>query len=210
MVTSAVTNRYPFRHKGMVVPLDRKLQDSDARDETGSDGKTSASDGAGQSAWRFRLAMAQHHRTIYKVCYSLLRDAQEAEDVTQETFLKYWQLSSEVRGAKAWLITVARNKCLDRLRSTKRIVDADPEIFEQQQDPRDPEWQAQQDETAARLQALVAELPEPQRSLILLFDMQGLTGAECAEVLDLNINQVKVYLHRARRRLRNALEERRD
>jgi RNA polymerase sigma-70 factor (ECF subfamily) len=54
---------------------------------------------------------------------------------------------------------------------------------------------------------LVNELPEPQRSLILLFDVQGMTGAECAEVLDLNVNQVKVYLHRARRRLRQALEE---
>ena len=60
--------------------------------------------------------MAQHHRAIYRVCYGILRDSHEAEDVTQETFLRYWQLSGEVRGAKAWLITVARNKCLDRLR----------------------------------------------------------------------------------------------
>ncbi len=44
----------------------------------------------------------------------------------------------------------------------------------------------------------------------MLFDVQGMTGAECAEILDLNVNQVKVYLHRARRRLRQALEESRD
>jgi len=167
-------------------------------------------DGAGQSAWRFRLAMLQHHRTIYQVCYSLLGDAHEAEDVTQEAFLRYWQLSSEVRGAKAWLITVARNKCFDRLRASKRLVNVEPEVFERQPDERDPEWHATRSESSSRLQKLIAELPEPQKSLIVLFDIQGMSGAECAQILDLNINQVKVYLHRARRRLRLALEECRD
>ena len=167
-------------------------------------------DGPSQSAWRFRLAMLQHHRTVYQVCYSLLGDAHEAEDVTQEAFLRYWQLSSEVRGAKAWLITVARNKCFDRLRSAKRLVDVDPEFFEQQAEERDAEWHANQAETSSRLRALIDALPEPQKSLIVLFDVQGMTGAECAEILGLNINQVKVYLHRARRRLRLALEESRD
>ncbi|HUF71628.1 MAG TPA: RNA polymerase sigma factor [Gammaproteobacteria bacterium] len=167
-------------------------------------------DGPSQSAWRFRLAMLQHHRTVFQVCYSLLGDAHEAEDVTQEAFLRYWQLSSEVRGAKAWLITVARNKCFDRLRAGKRLVDVEPEFFEQQAEERDPEWHANQAETSSRLRALIDELPEPQKSLIVLFDIQGMTGAECAEILGLNINQVKVYLHRARRRLRLALEECRD
>ena len=162
------------------------------------------------SAMRFRLAVARYHRTIYRVCFGLLKDAHEAEDVTQETFLKYWQLSGEVRGAKAWLITVARNKCLDRLRSARRFVDADPEIFEQQIDDRDPEWHANSDQTRGRLMRLVNRLSEPQRSLILLFDVEGLTGQECAEALGLNVNQVKVYLHRARRQLRSALESQHD
>jgi RNA polymerase sigma-70 factor (ECF subfamily) len=191
----------------MVLPLDQLVQDTDAQNEPESSPDVDSPKGAKQSAMRFRLAMLQHHKTVYSVCFRLLRDAHEAEDVTQEAFLKYWQLSGEVRGAKAWLITVARNKCLDRLRSNKRFVDADPEIFEQQSDDRDPEWHASRNETASKLDRLVNELPEPQRSLILLFDVQGMTGAECAEVLDLNVNQVKVYLHRARRRLRQALEE---
>lgn len=178
--------------------------------EDGSAAEMPPTDAKGQSAWRFRVAVLQHHRTIYRVCHGILGDAHEAEDVTQETFLKYWQLSGDVRGAKAWLITVARNKCLDRLRSTKRFVDADPEIFEQQSDERDPEWHANRNESLERLHGLINRLPEPQRSLVLLFDVEGLTGAECAEALDLNVNQVKVYLHRARRQLRHALEGRND
>ena len=192
----------------MAIRLDQLVYEPNSLEETESE-MASAADGS-QSNWRFRLAVLQHHRTVYSVCCRLLGDAHEAEDVTQETFLRYWQLSGEIRGAKGWLITVARNKCLDRLRASKRFVDADPEVFEQQTDGHDPEWHAYHNETASRLNRLIAELPEPQRSLILLFDVQGMTGAECADVLHLNVNQVKVYLHRARRRLRQALEEYRD
>jgi len=183
---------------------------SESQSESESESAMAPSEGSSQSSLRFRLAMLQHHRTVYGVCYGILGDAQEAEDVTQEAFLRYWQLSNQVRGAKAWLITVARNKCLDRIRKSKRLVDVGPEFFEQQADEHDPEWHANRSESASRLNQLISELPEPQRSLILLFDVQGMTGAECADVLDLNINQVKVYLHRARRRLRRALEECRD
>lgn len=192
----------------MVTQLEQPVRDTNPIAEIESD--MSASEGASQSAWRFRLAIVQHHRTVYRVCYGLLRDAHEAEDVTQETFLRYWQLSAEVRGARGWLVTVARNKCLDRLRASKRFVDADPDIFEQQTDGRDPEWHAKNDEIGAQLRRLIDQLSEPQRSLIVLFDVQGMTGAECAEMLDLNVNQVKVYLHRARRKLRQGLEDSRD
>ena len=58
-----------------------------------------------------------------------------------------------------------------------------------------------------RLRRLIDKLPEPQRSLIVLFDVQGMNGAECARILDIDANQVKVYLHRARRRLRLGLEQ---
>jgi RNA polymerase sigma-70 factor (ECF subfamily) len=194
----------------MGLTLDLPVRDTDAFDEGNTNLDKAPEGEKAQSAWRFRLAVEQHHRAIYRICYGILRDAHEAEDITQETFLRYWQLSGEVRGAKAWLVTVARNKCLDRLRGTKRFVDADPEVFDQQVDSHDPEWHANREDTANRLQALINRLPEPQRSLILLFDVEGLTGAECAAALDLNINQVKVYLHRARRQLRSALENHHD
>lgn len=191
----------------MGLPEDLPVQETNSPDDE-SRSRSGSSREAKPSNLRFQAAVLQHNRLVYRVCYGILGDAHEAEDVTQETFLKYWQLSGEVRGAKAWLVTVARNRCLDRLRSTKRLVEATPELLEQQPDEEsaDPEWHASRDERLDRLERLVTQLPEPQRSLIVLFDIQGLTGAECAEALDLNITQVKVYLHRARRALRRALE----
>jgi RNA polymerase sigma-70 factor (ECF subfamily) len=192
----------------MGIPSDVLVRDSDVIDDSAGLKPADGTPGeSGGSAMRFRLAVVQHHRAVYRVCVGILGDEHEAQDVTQETFLRYWQLSGQVRGVKAWLITVARNRCLDRLRSTKRFVDADPEIFEQQSDTRDPEWHTQRDQSASRLETLISQLPEPQRSLILMFDVEGMSGSECAEALNLNANQVKVYLHRARRRLRRALEE---
>lgn len=196
----------------MGLPLDLPVHDTNSIDDErkAKSGRDPSADSK-PSNLRFQAAVFQHHRLVYRICYGILGDRHEAEDVTQETFLKYWQLSGEVRGAKAWLVTVARNKCLDRLRSTKRFIDADPELIEQQQvDERDPSWHTSRDEQLNRLNRLVSQLPEPQRSLVLLFDIQGLSGAECAEALDLNVNQVKVYLHRARRQLRRALESSHD
>jgi RNA polymerase sigma-70 factor, ECF subfamily len=195
----------------MGLPLDQQVRDTDAIDEAeATKSEMVSTEGQGQSAWRFRMAVLRHHKAIFRVCYGILGDAHEAEDVTQETFLRYWQLSAEVRGVKAWLVTVARNRCLDRLRAVKKFVDVDPEVFEQEADPDEPERQASRDEKIERLNRLIANLPEPQRSLIVLFDIEGLTGAECAEALKLNVNQVKVYLHRARRQLRRALEDHHD
>jgi RNA polymerase sigma-70 factor (ECF subfamily) len=176
---------------------------------SGAEGKSGGTSG-GTSGWRFRLAVAQHHRAVYRLCVGLLRDPHEAEDVTQEAFMRFWTRGGDVRGVKAWLLTVARNACLDRLRTAHRWVEFEPAQLELQADEHDPEWHAKRDESATRLQTLVEQLPEPQRSLVLLFDVEGLTGTECAEALGLNITQVKVYLHRARRRLRRELEGFRD
>jgi RNA polymerase sigma-70 factor, ECF subfamily len=160
----------------------------------------------GVSAWQFRLAVLRYHRLVYRFAHSLLKDKAEAEDVTQEAFLRYWERGGHVRGPKEWLLTVARNACLDRFRRARHTVDAERAALEEASDEHGPAWHLQQGELAARLQSLIATLPEPQRSLIVLFDVHGLDGRACARILGISTNQVKVYLHRARRRLRRGLE----
>jgi RNA polymerase sigma-70 factor (ECF subfamily) len=158
------------------------------------------------SASRFRLAVLLHDRAVFRVAAALLRDSREAEDVTQEAFMSYWQHGATVEKPREWLLQVARNACLNRLRKAGRIVTKEPEQLPEQSDGRDPAWHYEQHELADALKALVDDLPEPQRSLLVMFDVHGLDGATCARVLGLNTNQVKVYLHRARRRLREQLE----
>ena len=159
------------------------------------------------SAWRFRLAVVLHDRAVYRLSAALLRDAREAEDVTQETFLSYWQHGASVERPREWLLRVARNACLGRLRKTGRLVSHEQADLPEASDNRDPAWHYEQHELADELKKVVDTLPEPQRSLIVMFDVQGVDGATCARILGLSLNQVKVYLHRARRRLRRQLEQ---
>lgn len=159
----------------------------------------------GLSGLRLKLAVLRYGRIVFRVAHLLLGDRQEAEDVSQEAFLRYWQHGRGVERPKEWLLAVTRNSCLDRLRRARPLLDLDarPEPA----DDHDPLWHVQRAELGARLRAHIARLPEPQRSLVILFDMQGVDGAACARILDLNANQVKVYLHRARKRLRRDMEE---
>jgi RNA polymerase sigma-70 factor, ECF subfamily len=162
--------------------------------------------GAVMPAWRFRLAVLRHDRAVYRAARALLRDEREAEDVVQDVFLRFWEQGAEVREPRHWLLRVARNACFDRLRRSGRLVSHEDADLPEPGDDRDPAWHYQQDELGERLRSLVATLPEPQRSLVKLFDGEGFSGADCAAMLGLSPTQVKVYLHRARRKLRAQLE----
>lgn len=173
-----------------------------------TDARSLSGEGSSISAMSFRITVLRHYRAVYRMGAALLNDASEAEDVTQEAFARYWQHGQTVEKPRHWLMRVARNLCLDRLRKGVREISnldaAEPA------ETHDPDWHYEQTELGAMLKAEIAKLPEPQRSLIVLFDLRGMSGAACAEILELSENQVKVYLHRARRRLRLQLEHRNE
>ncbi len=164
---------------------------------------------AASSAWAFRLAVLRHEKIVYRTALAMLRNPHEAEDVTQDVFMRYWQHGARVQRPREWLLKVGRNACLDRLRTAGRrgLHVADTALDIEAQDRRDPAWHCEQSEIGDRLSALIDRLPEPQRSLVILFDVEGVKGEACARILDINVNQVKVYLHRARRRLRREWEQ---
>ena len=138
---------------------------------------------------------------------ALLGDPAEAEDVTQETFTRYWLDGDSVEQPKHWLMRVARNNCIDRLRRSSRIQYEDHHELEMPHDNCDAARRLELEQEQAALQDAIAALPEPQRSIVILFGIRGYSGADCARILNLSTNQVKVYLYRARQRLGRALEE---
>lgn len=136
----------------------------------------------------------------------LLKDASEAEDATQEAFIKLWnhRESIDPQRVKPWLMKVTRNTCLDRLRRRK----PETELNEVQAvEKHGPEADAQQGELGRWLQRAIAGLREPYRSLVVLRDVQQNSYEEVANATELSLAQVKVYLHRARKELREQLAE---
>ncbi len=123
--------------------------------------------------------------------------------------MRLWQQEVRVQRPEHWLMKVAHNLSIDRLRRAGRFTsETNGSPAADEKDERDPAWHYQHRELRAQLDRVLDTLPEQQRSLIILYDVQGLSGATCAEILGINVGQVKVYLHRARRRMRLKLEGR--
>jgi RNA polymerase sigma-70 factor (ECF subfamily) len=162
----------------------------------------------------FETAVAQHQRRVFTVAYYSLASREEAEDVTQEVFLKLWSHRRQVLASPtlgAWLVRVARNACIDRARHRKTVSAVLQPVGESPPpspslDP-DPERLARSAELRSHLERALARLPEPQRSIAILREIEALPYSEIAEALELPLNTVKAYLHRARRRLRSELRE---
>lgn len=156
---------------------------------------------------RFRHWVEQYQDHAWTLARYLLKDAAEAEDVCQEAFIKLWHHRDGIDPDKvnAWLMKVTRNACLDRLRRrrpTAELTDQHP-----QDGGAGPAEDARRQELGRWLRRSIAALQEPYRSLVVLRDVQQNSYEEVADALELSLTQVKVYLHRARRQLREQLAE---
>ena len=136
----------------------------------------------------------------------LLKDASEAEDATQEAFIKLWHHRENVdpERIKPWLMKVTRNTCLDRLRRRKPETEL-TEVHEVEE--HGPMADTAAGELGTWLKRAINGLKEPYRSLVVLRDIQQHSYEEVANATELSLSQVKVYLHRARKQLREQLAE---
>ena len=156
---------------------------------------------------RYRQWVKEYQDQAWTVARYILKDAQEAEDATQEAFVKLWnnQDSIDPERVKPWLMKVTRNGCLDRLRRRRDNVE-----FDESHMPADvsgPMQRAAAYEISVWLKRAIGGLKEPYRSLVVLRDVNQHSYEEVAGMLELSLAQVKTYLHRARKQLREQLSE---
>jgi RNA polymerase sigma-70 factor (ECF subfamily) len=138
---------------------------------------------------------------VYRFIVKNLRHTEDAEDIVQSAFEKLWihKDSVEPLKAKSYLFTVAYHLLIDHTRKAKRI--SLQESFE-----NDSQTAYQENKALKKvLHDALATLSETQRSLVLLKDYEGYSYEEIGEITKLTTDQVRVYLHRARLKLRNYL-----
>lgn len=153
----------------------------------------------------------QHADLVYRVALGLLRHPDEAADAAQEALVKVWRGCVGVPEPKlaAWCARVARNAALDHLRRRKvRPRPAAEDLPEPESADPLPDADAETAELDRQLDRALGTLDEPYRSIVVLREVEGLAYQEVADALDLPLNTMKVYLHRAKRRLREAIAER--
>ena len=147
----------------------------------------------------------RHYVSVFNFARVMLRDAEAAEEVLQDTFLAAARAAPQYRGAgrfKAWLLAIARNRCLTRLIAEKartaRLTRVDLAL-EDSPAPGDlPPQQLQASETAEAIRAAIGRLSDRQREAIALYAFEQMSCAQIAEVLDVPVNTVKTLIHRAR------------
>jgi RNA polymerase sigma-70 factor, ECF subfamily len=158
----------------------------------------------------FEELYASHSRRLYAVAYRMIGNVQDAEDMVQEMFLLAFRKLDTYKGDSAlgtWLYRLGVNACLDRLRSKARrnelrtqVLDVDP-----------PRWPDQTMQPLAMVQRLDLEraiqaLPDGCRAAFLLHDVEGFEHQEVARMLGIAEGTSKSQVHKARGRLRAALQ----
>ena len=158
----------------------------------------------------YQRAVEQYGQKVYAfACYSL-RGGQDADDVTQEVFIKLWQHWRKVDPDKvmAWLMRVTRNAVVDHIRKQRLAQSRCDDRIEPDAQPGIQPGGVDQGEVRDRerlreaLLESIQALDEPFRSLLIMRDIQGMRYADIQGALEMSESQVKVYLHRGRRRLR--------
>ncbi len=167
---------------------------------------------------RYQKCVLDHKDRVFRYAYYTLRDAADAEDATQEVFIKLWNNYDKVNAlkVKSWLMRTTYNHCIDMIRKRQRTSDRHVEIQEFQSfdidAPKegDPRQHIENKTLGKRIEAAVAQLPEKVRPVFLMYEIQGLKYREISDVLGIPLNTVKVHLLRARKLLQQELKYERN
>lgn len=151
----------------------------------------------------------RHATSVYNVCFRLVRNREDAEDLTQEAFLRAHDRLASLRDAAAfrlWLLRIAHHLCLDWLKSRRRGQALD-ELPDELAGGSELAAAAERAQEAEAVRRAVLDLPPPYREAITLRYNEGLSYAEIAEVMGIPIGTVRTHLFRGKAALRERLTQ---
>ncbi len=146
---------------------------------------------------------------LFRFALRFLGNEEEAKDVVQEVFIRVWngrEQMEEVQNWEAWCMRITKNLSLDRIRTiTRKQTQPIEDGYDIRQEALTPHESTEIHESMTKINQFIAALPEKQRQIIHLRDIEGYTYNEISEILELDMNQVKVNLFRARNSVREKL-----
>ncbi len=144
---------------------------------------------------------------LYRYAYFLLKNEEDAKDVVQDVLLKIWddRHKRKFDNIEAWAITLIKNMAMDKLRRKKKNYSKEQDLLTLTDRAPTPDQRHATNHMYAHLQDQIQQLSEKQQNIFHLREIEGRSYQEISEALDLDISQVKVYLHRARKFLKDKL-----
>ena len=165
----------------------------------------------------YQAIVTRHCQAISHYAYRMLGNRGDAEDITQETFLRLWLKANQWQASKAklttWLHRIAHNLCVDFIRKHSRVqaledtaeLEQDEQAVWQGDEPESPAESQRDDEKLELLNAAMSQLPEAQRSALMLCTYSGFSNQEAADIMSISVKALESALARARRNLRAVL-----
>jgi RNA polymerase sigma factor (sigma-70 family) len=170
----------------------------------------------------FNQLVTRHEQRVYNLAYRMLNDAEAAADATQDAFFQAYRALAQYRGGsfKSWLLRIASNICYDRLRSRNRrpstsldamieeaekVGGSDLGLLEDSQS--DPLDFATRRELARELAQALQSLPDEQRVVVVLSDVQGMSYDEIVYITGASLGTVKSRISRGRLKIREYLHK---
>lgn len=145
---------------------------------------------------------------MYRFALSILKETDSAHDVVQECLVKIWNNRSklsEIQSPEAWAMRITRNQCYDWVKTNRFTVLSDHESNTPNTDQTD--YELILSDHTRWLEKVLKSLPEKQREVYHLREVEELPYQDIADVLSLSLSEVKVYLHRARTKIRSSIEQ---
>lgn len=161
----------------------------------------------------FETLVRLYEKKIYNLCFRMCGNAEDAQEAAQDAFLAVWRAIDSFRQESSfstWLYRLATNACIDLLRRNKRSsggvsLDDEETFIEVVDDAPLPQEELERKEAQQLIQEGLASLPEDYRAILLLREVQGLSYAEIAESMHMELGTVKSRISRGRILLRNYL-----
>ena len=162
----------------------------------------------------YQTLVRQNLNAISRYAYRMLGNQKDTEDITQETFLKLWINAAKWQPEKSklttWLHRITYNLCVDYLRKHSRVQtqeDFDESYLGEDLQVHTQDMEQQRASDAKLLNAAIDELPEQQRSALMLCHYGGFSNKEAAAIMKLSVKALESTISRARRSLRTQLEQ---
>lgn len=157
----------------------------------------------------FQELVTRYQKPVFSICYRMLRQREEAEDLSQEVFLKayrYLRQYNHEHKFSSWILKIATNTCIDAIR--KKRVDTMPldEEIKTNQEDVSAEKAFLQEEAHREIESAIAALPPDYRMVVLLYHHHGQSYQQIADNLDIPMSMVKNRLFRARKLLKESLK----
>ncbi len=156
----------------------------------------------------YQQLYSAYHDRVYRLALRITKDTAMAEDVAQEVHIKCWKNRAKLEEATspgAWIMRVTRNLSIDKIRSNRQTADLDKVAYAAPSHDHTPERSAELQNMMTILREFVKDLPDKQREIFHLREMEGMKYKEISDILEVSIDEVKVSLFRARKKIREKL-----